>query len=70
MKKALAYLAQSHTDTSHHDISKPETIQRTKYGVQEGWRITYGFKPPEQREGGQLVVTVWDAGKIDVWHAY
>ena len=66
LNKALAYLAKNPTDTSRYDMSKPESIQRISISGQEGWRVDWGLKnfTGEVIKGGQLVVLVWDSGKI------
>ena len=65
LAKALAYLEKNPTDTSHHDMSKPESIQRVTISGQDGWRVDWGLKNFTGK-GGQLVVLVWDSGKIEL----
>jgi hypothetical protein len=67
LKKAVDYLAQNNVDTSGHDMSTPEAIQKFVVGNQSGWRISWRLKNFTGK-GGQLIVTVWDSGKIE--HGY
>ena len=76
VKKSLAYLAESHIDTSRHDLSKPQSIQRFESSGQKAWAVAWGLKnssgpgqdglPRLVTLGGQLIVRVWDSGKIDL----
>ena len=67
VKKALDYLAQNHTDTSRHDMSKPETVGRVTDGSgTKRWRIVWPLKNSPHIDGGQLIVILWDSGKIDL----
>ena len=76
VKKSLAYLAESDIDTSHHDLSKPQYIDRIAVSGQRGWVVAWGLKnssgpgqdglPRLVTLGGQLIVRVWDSGKIDL----
>ena len=74
VKKSLAYLAETHIDTSGHDLSKPQSIQRVYVSGQRGWVVAWGLKNSSGQDGGlrrviaggQLIVRVRDSGKIDL----
>jgi len=61
---ARTYLDASKTDTSRHDMSKPEGIQEIRIQGVRAWRVSWRLATFTGK-GGQLVVIVTESGKCE-----
>ena len=64
LHKAIAFLKEKKVDTSRHDVTSPERIQEIEVQGQVGWRVSWRLKNFTGK-GGQLVVIVYESGKIE-----
>jgi len=63
VRKAITFLEEKNVDTSRHDMTSPEGIQKIEDQGQIGWRVSWKLKNFTGK-GGQLVIIVYESGNI------
>jgi hypothetical protein len=64
LQVAEAHLSEQKTNTTRHDMSKPENIQEITVQDQRAWRVSWRLKKFTGK-GGQLVVIVNESGACE-----
>lgn len=68
LESALNFIRTNHIDTGDYVMATPEAVQRILVGGESAWRISWYHKTPSGAaaiKGGQLVIIVYDSGRIE-----